>query len=39
MRDFAEEFKAKGGVVDELVLERYDHLSPVFSPSSDTGEE
>lgn len=39
MRDFAEEFKAKGGIVDELILEGHDHLSPVLALSSGTGEE
>ena len=39
MRDFAEEFKAKGGAVDELILEGHDHPSQVFSLSSGTGEE
>jgi hypothetical protein len=29
MRDFAEEFKTKSGIVDELILEGHDHLSPL----------
>ena len=39
MRAFGEAFKEKGGVVDELVLEGHDHLSPVLALSSGTGEE
>jgi acetyl esterase/lipase len=39
MKSFAEEFKAKGGVVDELILEGHDHLSPVLALGSGTGED
>ncbi|KIM38545.1 hypothetical protein M413DRAFT_447772 [Hebeloma cylindrosporum] len=39
MRGFAEEFQAKGGIVDELILEGHDHLSPVLALSTGTGEE
>jgi hypothetical protein len=39
MRAFAEEFKMKGGAVDELILEGHDHLSPVLALISGTGEE
>ena len=39
MRNFAEEWKKKGGVIEVLVMDGHDHLSPVLALSSGNGEE
>jgi hypothetical protein len=39
MRSFTQIFKNKGGIIEEMVLDGHDHLSPVLALSSGTGEE
>ncbi|KAI6008124.1 Alpha/Beta hydrolase protein [Pisolithus orientalis] len=39
MRTFAREFKKRGGIIEEFVLEGHDHLSPVLALSSGSGED
>ena len=39
MRNFAKEWKKKGGIVEVLVMDAHDHLSPVLALSSGSGEE
>lgn len=39
MHTFAENFRKKGGVIEEFVLEGHDHLSPVLALCSGSGEE
>ncbi|KIJ97533.1 hypothetical protein K443DRAFT_9808 [Laccaria amethystina LaAM-08-1] len=39
MRNFAKEWEKKGGVVEVLVMDGHDHLSPVLALSSGSGEE
>lgn len=39
MRNFAKEWKKKGGVVEMLVMDGHDHLSPVLALSSGSGQE
>lgn len=39
MQTFVEEYRGKGGVVEEIVLEGHDHLSPVLALSTGSGEE
>jgi hypothetical protein len=38
-RAFLEAFKSKGGVVQEIVLEGHDHVSPILALSSGVGED
>ncbi|KAF8960788.1 Alpha/Beta hydrolase protein [Flammula alnicola] len=39
MRVFAEEFKRKGGSIEEFILEGHDHLSPILALMTGSGED
>ncbi|KAF8960784.1 hypothetical protein BDZ97DRAFT_1282428 [Flammula alnicola] len=39
MRAFAEEFRLKGGSIEEFVHEGHDHLSPILALTTGSGED